>query len=601
MKKHDEFAAFYQAGRERVLVQALADLGDLPAAQRAVQTGYQLAARHWRRVADRPDREDWLRAVVWSHSSAPLRRTPAENDDAEATLAALQKLTRQQRRVLISTQLSTARMDRIAADLELGPDDLERELQTATAQFSVHRGIDSALVKQALAELTEVASGVTWPPARELARRGLARGRLLSAAGVVLVLLGGLAGGFVVTVPPGDAVPRPGAESGGPEPQEEPELVTKAAVLSAPQVARLDPTVRWRAGQVVGNAEGTGLVLPCQQARYADPRGELTFVRQFQTRSAAARTATQLVESSVSQRASRRAFQTLVAWTAACLDERTQLLGTYDLAGVGDEANMFTLRSWDGEQATTVTVGIARTGRVTTVVADRVPGAASPELSAASSLLAAAVNSLCGQPGTRTCAAPPSPEPVAPFPVGDAPGLLTEVDLPALRGVDRPWAGTEARKALTNNAAAGCAQAPFNGPGQTHALTRTFLIPQADLPDEFGLTQTVATMPRAGAARFITKARDRLLACAGENLGTSAVQVRRHRDPDSDLIVWRISTELSERRTLRYRMALLRHGTAVSQLGFFATPKATMSDAEFVALATRALDRLPNMPPPGDD
>ena len=45
-------------------------------------------------------------------------------------------------------------------------------------------------------------------------------------------------------------------------------------------------------------------------------------------------------------------------------------------------------------------------------------------------------------------------------------------------------------------------------------------------------------------------------------------------------------------------MAVLRHGTAVAQLGFVPGRDARMADGAFVDLVTRALDRLGRLPAP---
>jgi hypothetical protein len=107
---------------------------------------------------------------------------------------------------------------------------------------------------------------------------------------------------------------------------------------------------------------------------------------------------------------------------------------------------LFVLRDWDRPVRTTV-VGVRADGEVTTTTTTRLPGAVQPDLRILARMLGAAVNGLCRLPSGGECAQRPALRTVAPLPVGEVPGMLTEVDLPPVPGVDRPWVGTEPRRA----------------------------------------------------------------------------------------------------------------------------------------------------------
>ncbi len=51
-------------------------------------------------------------------------------------------------------------------------------------------------------------------------------------------------------------------------------------------------------------------------------------------------------------------------------------------------------------------------------------------------------------------------------------------------------------------------------------MTRTFLIPGAKLPDEFGLTETVGTMPETKAEAFVADIDAKLAGCSEKHMGT---------------------------------------------------------------------------------
>ena len=59
-----------------------------------------------------------------------------------------------------------------------------------------------------------------------------------------------------------------------------------------------------------------------------------------------------------------------------------------------------------------------------------------------------------------------------------------------------------------------------------------------------------------------------------------------------DLSVWGLSIELNDRQSFSFLMAIVRDGTAISQLGFTPDRNMTMSRADFVGLARRVLERL---------
>jgi hypothetical protein len=122
--------------------------------------------------------------------------------------------------------------------------------------------------------------------------------------------------------------------------------------------------------------------------------------------------------------------------------------------------------------------------------------------------------------------------------------------------------------------------------------TRSFLVPGADLPPEFGLTQTVGALPRKQAEAFVAGVRKKLTSCPDRDLATEVDEVRELREGDRELIVWRLTVEVSDERSVTYLMGILRNGTAVSQLTFVRADGVVMGGEPFVALAMRAQDRL---------
>ena len=99
------------------------------------------------------------------------------------------------------------------------------------------------------------------------------------------------------------------------------------------------------------------------------------------------------------------AYVVAQGWYAGCAADRTQLMSVHDLAGVGDEARLFTLRSWRGPTRT-IQVGVARSGQLVTTAVGEVAGMRA-ETGPVASMLAASVNARCGTAGAGSCASPP--------------------------------------------------------------------------------------------------------------------------------------------------------------------------------------------------
>jgi hypothetical protein len=181
----------------------------------------------------------------------------------------------------------------------------------------------------------------------------------------------------------------------------------------------------------------------------------------------------------------------------------------------------------------------------------------------------------------------------APVPVGRHPALLVEADLPPVPGIDQPWAGTSPRKAKENVAATRCDAADFSGPEFTDAMTRTFVIPAAtELPPEFGLAETEGALAPKQAQSFVDDIRDKLKSCPDDQLGTEVERLANEESGPRDLTVWRLTVEVSEKRSVRYLMAVVRDGNAVAQMTFVPSGDVSIGSEAFLVLAHRAQERL---------
>ncbi|WP_299050834.1 hypothetical protein [uncultured Nocardioides sp.] len=612
MTSPPDFDAFYAEGRHRLLVQTWALTGDLPASRRAVRDAYVAAWHRWRKVSRHEDPESAVRPQAWASAlrrstTRPWHRERGLDDEVRATLEALAKLSLTQRKVLILTHQASRTLPEIAQELGLVLATVERELQSATANLSLHRGVPSTSVSVLFEPLSAAVEKVRWPRVTIVRRAGTTRRRLHVAAGAALTTGALVASGVLVTdqdgLRPSLETERLAGITGGAGARQAADRdpgLEPARLLGREQVARLSPDRPWRMRDTSDNTTGDGLVLPCQSARYADPDGDDALVRQFRSvlpegeeQAGAPRIdVTQLVEMSRSEDEARAAYRTTARWFAACGADRVQLLATEKVSDVGEQATLFVLRSYD-DPVTTHTVTLARSGRTVSTLARSVQSDADPVREPLTTLLATAVNGLCGLDGTGRCAGPPSSETTEPLSLGGpAGGMLGTLDLPPVADVDQPWVATDPAPADVNVAATSCDETDFSAEPITDDVTRTFLVPEGDLPDEFGLTETVGLFPRdVGAQDFVAGVRGRMDACEEDQLGSEVELILDESDDTGQRLAWRVTTELSEDRTVEFLMGFVRNGRAVGQVGY--VPAGTAVDQQaFTDLVTRAQVRL---------
>ena len=607
MRNPDDFDEFYKTSRDRLLLQTYALTGDLRASRSAVRDAYVVAWHHWRKVNRQPDREAWLRPHAWTDArrrhSARIRHRDRTLDPAiKDTLDALGRLTLPQRRILILTQLSGTSMPEIAREVGVTPDDAERLLQAATSSYAVQRGTPSSHLRAELTALSTVTDKARLPRAPIVRRAGAARRRAFTAVGVGGAAAALLGSGTFVTDGRGVAPSLGDASLVTPtRPQDVALTLDSAQLLTADQVGRL-ASGPWTASAGVANTEGDGINTPCQGDRFADPAGLGSLVRRFdhsESKSHPEITAVQSTELSRTPRTAASTYATTLGWYAGCTTPGVQLISSYDVSGVGDRAGLLVLRRTGQGTTSTYTVGVARTGHVTTTVFSAVASDRTPPVRALTTLLSAAVNRLCGSDEAGPCAGAPAAHRAPPPPIGETPGMLDVIDLAAPGRVTKPWTATEARRATLNLATVACDGTTFHQEPVVRDMTRSYLILHAGLVARFGITETVGTLPTAREARrFVQEVRNRMAKCEDNFLASKVTRLADRSGQETELAAWHITTEVSDQGAVDVLMAIVRRGPQVGQIGFVTAHDASYNRATFLALAERAIERLDYLAPP---
>lgn len=171
--------------------------------------------------------------------------------------------------------------------------------------------------------------------------------------------------------------------------------------------------------------------------------------------------------------------------------------------------------------------------------------------------------------------------------------MLATVDMPPLTGVAKPWVGTSPATATKNLAATSCDHADFRKEGAVRNRTRTFLVPEARLPDRFGLTETYGTFksPKA-AAVFLRGIRKRFARCEDRDLATKVVSAHSIREGRLDGSTWRLNTELSQHTVVVFEVGFVRRGATVAQVTLVPAGEADLAPGAFGDLVVRAGQRL---------
>lgn len=185
------------------------------------------------------------------------------------------------------------------------------------------------------------------------------------------------------------------------------------------------------------------------------------------------------------------------------------------------------------------------------------------------------------------------PEPQSPPPTGEAPGFLGAIDLPEVPGIRRAWVGIRPVDARTDIAGSLCDSARFSAAGVSQEQTRTYVVPEENLPPTFGLSQTLGRFASPAAAdRFLGQVRDRLASCEQRVSSASVDASEPVRSPElSAGTRWTLSFDVGG-RAVRYRMGVVRVGDRVTQVSFSPTDRFDITAEAFDRLLVRAGQRL---------
>lgn len=597
------FDDLYRASRFDVLLQTFLLTGDLTAATSAVKDAYAITWQHWPKVLKRQakgeDPLSYLRPLAWRlaqrrHTGRIWHRNKGLGEEHKEVLDAVHRLGASHRRVVLLVEVAGLEPADAARELAMTHDSAQRRLDEARSELVDALG--PAYLERLLG-MAGPAAAVRLPRPTVLLRAGRERRRVqtvIAVLGAVALTVGVGAAAREPGLERASAVHqvRPGGDAVGAELPDGVELTTPSQLLQPYQLTDLAPSQTWQVERTDTNTRGDGINSICQQARFADPRGLAALVRTFTTTTKPTQSLLQSVEISRTDEAAASAYEATVGWFAGCQAARVQMVGAHSVAGVGDQAELLQIRVAEGS-VSTYHVGVARVGEITTTLVARTVGRLQPEARIVAAALSEALEQLCPEdrPG---CAGSPTLTAAPPPLSGEEPGFVATVDLPPVGRISDPWVGVDSVDALsTADAPTRCDRASFGRAGATRARSRTFLIPDAEVPETFGLTETYGVFASVKAAqRFLREARGRVAGCEERDLTAEVTAEKRETTRGHDLSAWRFETQISDTTSVAFRVGFVRVGKVVARLTFVPTSKDDMDPATFEALVRRAGERL---------
>jgi len=608
LSRVSDFGDVHAGARDRLLLQLYAYCGDAAAADDALNEAFIGAAQRWRRVSAQGHPESWLRdqAIKRLDGRPGPRTTPGGTQRSSPNghlLAALQTLDPTSRRLLIARRLGDVELSRAAREVGLTPAEAEQALARASSTLHGH-GVDTtpAGLRRGLGALGADLTGLEPTPAPALLRSGARRRVAVAVVAVVAVLVAAVLVGTVLTARSGNSPAGPTLATGpstspaGPTSNAAPEL-DESSLLTAAALVRAGwpPAGRWRQlppittppSESVYGGDG------CVQAADNPPPGS-SWSRDFASGGAAGARLRQVLQLAPSQIEATRAYHQVVDGFTGCVGH--QLLAFSRVRGLGARAHLIRLHQPRTAGALTEVILVTRTGAAVSVLVltSRATDAAavtSPQLVRAGGStvngICADVEGPCGAAPYRLVRADPPPDP-------SAPGFLSVVDLPAIPGIVRPWFGTAPRQVEGDPSVTPCDRTSFAAGGATSVTTRSFVIPRdRRLPTAFGITETRALFSNEQDAKAVVSEVARAVAgCHRRQSNLSVPQTSSFSGARADGRIWRIYQQVSKRRELVFRTALIRVGPTVAAVTFTPVDRRDVSRTTFAALARRATVRL---------
>lgn len=591
MSRVEDFDSFYRSTVHHALSVTYAVSGDRDATHDAVITAYRHAWRDWTKIRHRDPivhvRQEAFRAVFLETRAHPIRHRHQAVGDKEL-IDALGELGVDSRRLIVLMTIGHADLD--SASREVGVT-VEEGIEAATTgldQLERLLGLDLTAVERRITALGTIDLADELPEPTQVRRQANVGHKVntvaVVAAAVALIIGGGLfsASGDVLdrlTDPPDRE--RLGAESRD-------ALLAASGIgpdtlLTAQDAGSITAKTRWSTVGTDDDPRNETPFATCPTQRFATPSPVKVMVRTHESGGDRPQRLAQSIEVASRRQAAASAYRRLIQWFADCQHPRVELIDAYKTP----QQQVTVLRLTSHRSPTrSFTVGFSQIGAVTNTVVYEVGGGSAPDVDRFAKLFNDSIQNVCAAVEAATCPNAGGLAPTPPPRTTTGAGFMAIVDLPPVARVDHVWVAVEAKKGATSTL---CKEPQLGG------QSRLFVMPDAGLPETFGVAQTVRRFTTAANAK---KHVDAVVAsmerCPKRNLSATVFGPKRDRATGG--YSWNLVFEASKQASVSYRTAIVRTGAVVTQLTFTPDGKVDLGDATFRALAARAAQRLTYAP-----
>ncbi|MEU8225841.1 hypothetical protein [Kribbella sp. NPDC048915] len=425
--------------------------------------------------------------------------------------------------------------------------------------------------------------------AREARRQKARKRNQTIAAGAAVVVLVGGGGVAALNAFGGDNGSGPKVGSGPADDKSAADILSDdKALLDAAAAKTLGPTGTWTVTKTADGTSAPDNSFACQMQRFADPAGLRTWVRTLQN-STTKETAVQYIDVSNDKATAAKTYTTVVRWLSQCTTPQTRLSAGYSTAGVGQAGVIAVFSQLPGAKTTKYrTVAVTLAGQATMVVEHDTVSAAPPRPSAVLATASAAAKKICEQTGGCGTGAPIAKP--ALLPNTDTPGFMAPVDLPILAQIDKPW--VSAPPAAKTTTGTQCEKLDLRKARAAKYGTVTYVTPEAKVPTEFGLDNTVAKFATANAAAsFVEQIKKNVDACEKNVSNAEVESTGTVKTPTVTGKSWKATYDTGNGNKFVYRIGIAASGDRAVYLLFPVLKKLDLTDAAFNETLVRAADR----------
>ncbi|MFI7066203.1 hypothetical protein ACIBL3_34765 [Kribbella sp. NPDC050124] len=429
------------------------------------------------------------------------------------------------------------------------------------------------------------ARGGSRAAAREARRQKARKRNQTIAAGVAVVLLVGGGGVAALNAFGGDDASGPNTGASDDKSANSKVLADDTALIDAATAKPLGATGAWAVTKTADGSNAPEKTFVCQSQRFADPAGLRTWVRTFQN-STTKDTAVQYVEVSSDKAAAAKAYTTIVGWLSACTTPQVRLSSSYLTTGVGERGVIAIFGQPSAGKTKYKTISVTIAGQATMVLEHDTLAGTPPKPGPVLTAATAGLKRICAETGGCGTGAPVAKP--ALLATTESPGFMAPVDLPVLSVIDKPWVSASAK----TGSGTGCERIDFKKAKATKSGTLTYVTPEAKVPTEFGMDDTVAKFATAAAAKsFVEQVRKNVDSC---EKNVSNAKVKSTGTVSTSVVKgesWRASYDTGGGKTFTYRIGIAQYGTQAVYVLFPVLKNLDISDAAFNETLTRAAER----------